>query len=195
MSEPRIYRIAFLDFFAFLFFILTGATVLIVSLQDVSSGIVRGLLTYPLPLVLLLYFAFSMMVTFLNSLIWSIIIDQHGIKGQTFWGVDRFLSWSEIDAVTCFNLVNLHYWGLYSTERKKSLYIPMFLQNIRSFKEDVLHFTDSNHPLSIELTKGDTNMRKAIVTLSLLIFSLIILVSGYWFFQTQTGISPRQWTN
>lgn len=194
MSEPRVYRIAYLDFFAFLFFMLTGATVLVVSLQNISSDVVRVLLTYPLPIVLLLYFAVCMTVTFLNSYIWPIIVDEHGIKGQTFWGMDRFLSWAEIDTVTCFNLVNLHYWGLYSAERKKSLYIPMFLKNVRSFKEDVLHFISSNHPFSIELTKRDTSIRKAIITLSLLVFSLIILISGYLFFQTRYTVVLTSWS-
>lgn len=183
MSEPRIYRIAYLDIFAFLFFLLSGATVLIVSLHDISFGVARMLVHYPLPVVVLFYGALCMIVTVLNSLIWPIIIDDDGIKGQSLWGWDRFFSWREIEQVTSFNLVNLHYWRLYSADRKKSIYIPAFLKNIRSFKEDVSSFTGRDHPLCFELTKGDIRKRNVIVTISLLLFSLLVLIAGYWYVQ------------
>ena len=77
----------------------------------------------------------------------------NGITAHDFWGRSRFLRWEEIDGCRPITVVNLGYARLSASERRVTLWVPMYLKDARGFVEDVRELAPADSFLRRELPR------------------------------------------
>lgn len=125
MEEKFIYR---LQFFPPLF--LSYSLFIIIVLIDVGLNINIVALIYA-TLVAVLW-------NYILTRYFTVVVTDKYLKGCYCWGIYHSISWNSISGVKPIWILGLKFLRLESTSSGRTLWIPLFLENISEFKREVL---------------------------------------------------------
>lgn len=141
-------------------FISIGSSALIAVFIWVVNGIDLNLpigdMTFPVvftvvesvwTVVLSVILSFFLSTFFYYSKYLTITLSKSGINGFNTWGKDRFIEWGTIKECKTFNLIGLRYLRVYTFDNKPPLWVPLFLNDEKKFKEALIQFTDSKNSM------------------------------------------------
>jgi hypothetical protein len=74
-------------------------------------------------------------------------VGETGIQGQTAFGTGIRLRWDELDQISRFNFLGLRYLRISSKNGGWALYLPLFLNDVKGFWEQVARFAEPENPL------------------------------------------------
>ena len=95
------------------------------------------------PFILVYAVVFSVII----SLLYSCIITPAGIYGHSFWGLRRYLGWSDIAAAKKGKLGNLVFLKLYNSAGCSIIWLPLFQAKRVEFQEMVRKCAPPGHPV------------------------------------------------
>jgi hypothetical protein len=77
-----------------------------------------------------------------------------GLVGFSFWGEYDQVGWQDIVRVRPFNFCGLRYLRVYSANRPRPLWLPLFLTDTHSFSEAVHAWAGLENPLAVALREA-----------------------------------------
>lgn len=90
---------------------------------------------------------YSLAVAWILSLLFPAAISADGIYGHSSCGMRRFVSWHEIAAVRMFRLFNLRWLRVYTTAKRKAIWLPLFQSHKAEFDQQIKRFAPAGNPL------------------------------------------------
>lgn len=70
-----------------------------------------------------------------------------GIYGHSFWGVRRFIRWSDIVETRTFWLINLRYLRLYSKVDRSVTWVALFQSHKAEFRNEIVKLAPPQNPI------------------------------------------------
>lgn len=78
----------------------------------------------------------------------KVYVNKCGLRLPDVWGTYHDVNWADIRSVETFNLGGLKYLRLKSNSIRQTLWLALFLSNMKRFTELVAEDTDSTNPLN-----------------------------------------------
>ena len=78
-----------------------------------------------------------------------------GVRGFDFWGIYHETTWEEIAAVRPINFLGLRFLRAFRAGKRRPLWLPLFLADMRGFTELVRRHAGPAHPLARGLFDGN----------------------------------------
>ncbi len=104
-------------------------------------------IAFSIPIVIPLILSLAFTWAFTMFLLFPSYVSSSGIHGHSFWGVRRFIAWSDIVRAKKFNLMNLAYICLYSASNASILWFPLFQSPHVEFVNEIVKFAPPNSPI------------------------------------------------
>ncbi len=142
-SDEVVFKWSFWKFFiaTFVYWIVTASIglfpILITDRQGVNACIT----------VAIVIGAVAALVAVIGKEVHKVAVSPSYVSGYGFWGSSINLRWQKIKTVRPINFAGLRYLRLYSSRSKRVLWLPLFLQDKKGFKNAVTQFAPPENPL------------------------------------------------
>ena len=74
-------------------------------------------------------------------------VDAAGIGGRDNWNVYRRIAWGEIRSVSRLPLPGYPFVWVNATDRRRAMWVPLFLSDMAGFRAAVAHYAGADNPL------------------------------------------------
>lgn len=109
-----------------------------------------GLVSYTFLRILCVVYLWALMCTVAIRQGMSIRIGARGIRGRTFWGRPRFLSWEDMNRSRRFGIAPFLFLRVTTNAAGPPMWMPLFLAHRKRFQTQLAECAGANHPV-IEL--------------------------------------------
>ena len=139
-----VFKVSFWKFFVFVvgYSLLGDSIIILPDWITTRRGGYASILS-----VLFFVVAVSFLLVAIVRQVWKVVVSASGIDGQNAWGFALTLTWQEIKTTRPFNFGGLRYLRLYSSQTKRVMWLPLFLQDKKGFKAAVTQFAPPENPL------------------------------------------------
>ena len=141
-QKAKRYRLKFMPIFVV---IALGTGLFGLLLDLILTGFDTTSIQWQLVPVIIFSVAWSLISTTALVLYFTITISDRGIKGFTFWGQCRFVEWKTIKECRTTNLIGLKHLKVFTLDNRLPLWVPLFLNHMRDFEEDIIILTDQGN--------------------------------------------------
>ncbi len=93
----------------------------------------------------------TIILTFAITRYYKIIVSDEYLRGYTFWGKYYSIPWETITNVKPIRIIGMKYIKVFNTLSKRPLWVPVFLNNMLSFKHEAIGKMKEENPMRIYL--------------------------------------------
>lgn len=137
-QKAKIYRSKFLPYFIFIALVSGFGLVLGLIIEGFDPKVIQRQVVS----AIIFSVAWSLICTTILVLGFTFKISGSGINGCNFWGKYRFVEWNTITDCGTINMLGLKYIRVFTQDNKAPIWVPLFLNHMQDFREDIINLTD-----------------------------------------------------
>ena len=128
-----------------------GALLASEALQILPGTASLHVLVFVVPIAVIVLCALILM---LMAMLYRVEVGPEGIHCYDVWSRPRHASWSTITRARMVRLFGLDYLVIHSQDRRRPLWIPMFVSRDHLFRDMLITYTDATHGLQQKLEQA-----------------------------------------
>jgi hypothetical protein len=147
--DAKVYKPAMFPIFLLIFFggIALGTIGFIILIMATEENVDLWALVFALAFAYVIGFFYSAFCSFLLSFFFPIALSAGEIYAHSFWGLRRYIPWTEIASVKPFRLINLVWLKLYSNQNNRVVYMWLFVKKGEEFRAEIKRLAPADSPV------------------------------------------------